>query len=132
MKKLWVGPMLLLCSVCLHAQKTRMGQELPYAKKGVDYPLTVHVYGVHVRVECGEGYCVNVLFADVTFNGRKLELESSSGIPEKPFKGPGVLSFGDFRARLLENASGTELGDGYELLLPDRKVLGCSVTGIFE
>ncbi len=52
-----------------------MGQELPYAKKGVDYPLTVHVYGIHVRSEWEAGYWVAIVFVDITANGRKLELQ---------------------------------------------------------
>ena len=131
MKKLCVGLVFLLCSVSLHAQKTRFGQELPYAKRGVDYPLTVHVYGVHVRADWSEGYSANFLFADTTSNGRKLELQSGD-LPEDPYKKTMPLSLGDFRARVLKNASGTELGDEYELLLPNNRVLDCWVSGILE
>ena len=132
MKKVCAGLLFLLCSVSLHAQKTRMGQELPFAKSGVDYPMTVHVYGVHFRVNClQEGYCANYLFADVISNGRKLELQSGD-LPEDPYKKGPPLALGDFRARLLKNASGTGVGDGYELLLPDNRVLSCWVTGMVE
>jgi hypothetical protein len=113
-----------------------MGQELPFAKRGVDYPIAVHVYGVHVRPDCtyegrGEEFCVNFLLADITSNGRKLELRSGD-LPEDPYKKTMPLSLGDTRARLLKNASGTELGDGYELLLPNNRVLKCVVSGIVE
>ncbi len=136
MKKIWVGLAFLLYTVSLHAQKTRMAQELPYAKPGVDYPMMVHVYGVHVRADCSkehwEGYCANVLFADITSNGRKLELQSSDAIPENPYDKAGLLPFGDLHARVLKNASGTELGDEYELLLPNKRVLKCVVSGMVE
>jgi len=133
-RKLWLGWGLLVCFVSLHAQKTRFGQELPYAKPGVSYPLTVHVYGVHVRADCEirTGYCINVLYADITANGRKLELRGTTNIPEKPYKGMGLLSFGDFRARVLKNASGVDLGDEYELVVADNRVLQCVVSGMVE
>lgn len=132
MKRLSLGLALLLCSVSLYAQKTRFGQELPNAKPGVDYPLTIHVYGLHVQSDCSTGYCSDVLEADVTSNGRKLELQCASGLSEKSYHRPEALSFGDFRARLLKPASGTELGDGYEILLPQNKVLGCTLSGMYE
>ena len=132
MKRLCVGLVFLLCSVSLHAQKTRMGQELPFAKRGVAYPIMVHISGIHVRPVWEEGYSVNIIFADITSNGRKLELQCGSGIPENPYKNTPLLSFGDFHARVLKNGSGNELGDGYELLLPDNRVLGCAVSGMVE
>ena len=68
---------------------------------------------MHVRVDCTYGYCINDVFADVTSNGRKLELMCSRGIPEKPYKGMGLLTIGDYHARIAKNASGIQLGDGY-------------------
>jgi hypothetical protein len=132
MRRLCVGAVLLLCSAGLHAQKTRFGQELPFAKPGVDYSLTVHVYGVHVRADCENGYCINVLYADATLNGRKLELRGSTNVPEKPYKGTGLLSFGDFRARVLKSASGLNLGDEYEVVVAGNRVFPCVVSGMVE
>ena len=136
MKKICAGLLFLLFSVSLHAQKTRMAQELPYAKPGMDYPMVVHVYGVHIRADCSlghwEGQCADVLFADITSNGRKLELVSSDAIPEDPYNKTRLLSFGDVHARVLKNAPGTELGDEYEFLLPNRRVLKCVVVGMTE
>ena len=136
MKRLCAGLIVLLCSVSLHAQKTRMAQELPYAKPGMDYPMVVHVDGVHIRADCSlghwEGQCADVLFADITSNGRKLELVSSDAIPEDPYNKTRLLSFGDVHARVLKNAPGTELGDEYEFLLPNRRVLKCVVVGMTE
>jgi hypothetical protein len=108
-----------------------MGQEMPYAKPGVVYPLTVHVYGLHVRPDWNNGYSINVVFADAVTNRRKLELRCTDDIPEKPYKAL-PLSVGDFSARVLKGGSGLELGDEYELLLPNKKVLGCVVAGMSE
>ncbi len=135
MKGLRAGLVILLCSVSLHAQKVRLGPELPYAKPRVDYPLTVHIYGVHVRTYCDFHRwddCINVLYADITSNGRKLELRGSTNVPEKPYKGTGLLSFGDFHARILKNASGVNLGDEYELLVDNHRVFRCVVSGMME
>lgn len=134
MKTLFVACSILFCSISLHGQKTRFGQELPYAKPGVAYPLAVHVYGLHVRPDLQDwkaGYSVNVVFADVVTNQRKLELRCTSGIPEKPYTAS-PLSLGDFSARVLKGRSGLGLGDDYELLLPKKKVLGCVVAGMSE
>lgn len=124
----------LLLASALQAQKIRAGQELPNAKRGVDYPLTLHVYGIHIRPECEKGYCVNSIFADVTVNGqKKLELRGSSGVPDKPYAGiASLIHLGDFRARVLKNGGGMELGDEYELVLPDDRVLEFVVTGMME
>jgi hypothetical protein len=78
------------------------------------------------------GQCADVLFADITSNGRKLELVSSDAIPEDPYNKTRLLSFGDVHARVLKNAPGTELGDEYEFLLPNRRVLKCVVVGMTE
>ena len=131
MKKICIGLVFLLCTVSLHAQKTRMAQQLPLAKPGVNFPMTVHIYGLHFRTECWHSDCTDVLFADVTSNGRKLELKFGD-LPEDPYRKTPLLSFGDLRARVLKNASGTQLGDKYELLLPDNRVLDCAVSGMFE
>ncbi len=132
-KKLCVALAVLLGVGALHAQKTRMGQEMPFVKPGVNYPVVVHVYGIHVRPDCTEGYCVNTLYADVVAIGRKLELGCATGIPEKPyFKKGAPLSFGNFHARVLRNGSGTALGDEYELVLPNKRVLGCVVSGMLK
>ena len=132
MKRLCVGIVILICSVSLHAQKARYGQDLPFAKPGVSYPLTVHIYGVHVRPDCENGYCINVIYADITASGGKLELRGTANIPEKPYKGTGLLSFGDFRARVLKNASGGNLGDEYELVVDNNRVFKSVVSGMVE
>lgn len=147
MRSLLVCLAMVFGVVSMQGQKTRFGQELPLAKPGTDYPVVLHVYGVHVRTDCEDrnhfngGDCVNVVFADVTLNGRKLELEGSDGqlswrwtgnIPDKPDRRPLPLKLGDFHARTLKGSSGSELGDEYELLLPNNRVLRCVVTGMQE
>lgn len=134
MKTLFVCCAILFSAAQLHGQKTRITQEMPNAKPGVAYPLTVHVYGLHVRPDWkdnGYGYAVNIVFADVVTNRHKLELRCSSDIPERPFKAS-ALSIGEFSARILKGGSGQQLGDEYELLLPSKKVLGCTVSGMSE
>ena len=130
MKKLDIGCALLLSLAPLHAQKTRLGQ-MPYAKPGVAYPVSVHTYAIHVRPDCEAGYCTNVVFADVVSQGRKLELRCENDVVEKPYKGV-PLSLGDLRARVLKSGSGLEFGDEYELLLPNKRVMGCVVAGLME
>ncbi len=124
--------MLLFCSWSLQAQRTRLGQNLPTAKAGVNYPLTVHIYGLHVRADCELGLCANVLFVDAALNGRKLELRGDNDVVERPYKGVSRLTFGNFRARVLKNDSGANLGDEYELLTPDDHVFHCVLSGIVE
>jgi hypothetical protein len=126
-RALCIGVAAFLGVTSLHAQKTRWGQEMPYAESGVNYPISVHVYGLHLR-DCGEGVCASILFADVVSNRQKLELECASQIPDKPVP----LSFGDFRARLLKGNSGFALGDEYELVLPSKRVARCVVSGMLE
>ncbi len=40
--------LLLICTSSIYGQKTRYGQA-PRAKQGVDYPLKVHISGIHIR-----------------------------------------------------------------------------------
>jgi hypothetical protein len=61
MKRLCVGLVFLLCSVSLHAQKTRMGQELPFAKPGEDYPT------MSMFTECMSGLIVLTGTASMMF-----------------------------------------------------------------
>lgn len=127
----WVGLAMLACSISLNAQKTRAGQ-LAFAKPGVSYPLTIHIYALRVRPDCSNGYCINVLYADVILNGRKLEMEGSTGIPEKPYKRTDLLGFGDMRARAFRKTSAVNLGDRYEILLANNHILDCVISGMSE
>jgi len=133
MKTLLVCGAILLSSMTSLAQKTRAAQELSgYAKPGVSYPISLHVYGVHLREDCSDEGCTHPLFADVVSSGHKLEL----GCPSTIRKRHGItLSLGDFKARIVGNGSGSNFGVEYELLLPDKpkdRVIQCSVSGMME
>lgn len=134
MKTLIVCCAILLGSVALSAQKTRAGQEPPtYATPGVAYPVSLHVYGLHLKGYCNlNNRCFGDLVADVTSNARKIELWCPGTIRKR--RGL-TLSLGDFRARILGGVSGSNFGDLYEVLLPDQpkdRVIECSVSGMME
>jgi hypothetical protein len=77
---------------------------------------------------------MDVIYADVTADGKKFELRSDSGINQDPFH-PLSIPLGDYHARSTKGSSGTDLiqiGNTYDLVLPDSKVLRCSVTGLSE
>jgi hypothetical protein len=108
-----------------------MGQELPFPKSGVDYSLTIHVTGIRERSDCGGGYCSAYYEVDVLVSGRKLELMCPSEIPETSSDWM-PLALGDLHGRVVPKASGVALGDGYEIVTPKGRLLGCRVSGIFE
>jgi len=118
----------------VYGQKTRYGQELPNAKPGVDYPIKMHISGLHYREEdIGSGQLVDVIYADAVMNGRKIELTGGrrEWLPFQAYK----LSLGDYQARLLkepDKAINTPIFQEYEVVLPDRKVWRCTVTGVSE
>jgi hypothetical protein len=81
MKKLAVVIFLLLCTTTsIYGQKTRYGRVPPKAKPGVDYPIAIHISGIHIRQYCkenwGEKYasCDDVVYADVIIKGMKIEM----------------------------------------------------------
>jgi hypothetical protein len=116
----------------MHGQKTRLGQELPHAKPGDDYPINVHVSGIHYRKEyLGSGQTADVIYADAVMNGKKVELRGDREAPFQYYK----LSLGDYQARLLKDPH--KMGDTlifqiYEVVLPDKTVGSFTVTGISE
>lgn len=132
MKRSLLALFLLACLPLLYAQKTRYGQEPPYAKPGVDYPIKVHVSGIRIRTYCN-GDCADYLHADVVIDQKKLEL--TGGFIYEPRYFQVNLVPGDYTARFLKSAQKgvtAPLYDEYELLLPDRHVWRCTVTGISE
>jgi hypothetical protein len=141
MKRLVVVFAVFLCSVPLSGQKARYGQGLPIAKPGIDYPIKVHVYGVYIRSYCqsspldryGES-CGDTHYAEVIANGKKFELRGDWGIPDPFHPYLMTLLIGDYRARSEKDDSSNvvNLGDRYDLVLPDNRVLRCTVTGISE
>jgi len=127
---------LTLCSTAIYGQKIRYGQALPKASAGVDYPIKVHVTGMHVRSDCtprgGEASCEDAAYIDVIVSGKKLELMGNWYSSDK-----NQLRFlpGDYDARLLKpetKADGFPINQKYEILLPDRTVWRCTVTGFSE
>ncbi len=113
---------------CVNGQKTRYGQAQPSAKPGVSYQIKVHISGIHIRRYCDAGACIDVVHADTVMNQQKIELTGS-------FLFRLTLRPGDYTARLLKTVRDTTtapLYDKYELLLPDRTVWRCQVTGISE
>jgi hypothetical protein len=80
--------LLLLCfSSFVYGQKTRFGQA-PRAKQGVDYPLKVHVSGIHIRTYyespswLGPNFLAqernqDVAYADAVLDRKKIELLGS-------------------------------------------------------
>jgi hypothetical protein len=131
MKRLSIALFLVACLPLLCAQKTRYGQEPPKAKPGVDYPIKVHISGVRIRTYCDQG-CTDYLHAEVVMDQKKLELTGS--FLYEPRSSQVNLLPGDYTARLLKANKGeaTPLYNQYELLLPDRHLWRCTVTGIFE
>jgi hypothetical protein len=129
----------ILCLLVLvpasQAQKTRFGQAPPKATPGVDYPIQLHITGVHIREHCGESLarasCGDVLYVDVVLDGEKLELIGDVATGHMSF----YLPLGDCKARLTAKNPGTllnALGQRYELLLPDKSVWAGNVSGYFE
>jgi hypothetical protein len=126
----------------MHGQKTRFGQELPHTKPGDVYPIKVHISGLHYRGEyLGSGQYADEIYADSLMNGKKLELRGESGgdfqyphnYPLKYYK----LSLGDYQARLLKDSNKAKVHNAplfevYEVILPDKTVWRCTVTGISE
>jgi hypothetical protein len=140
MRKFVAVLFLLLCITSLICgQKTRYGQSPPKAKPGVDYPIKVHISGMHIRQYCkpywGEKYissCDDVVYADAIMNGMRIELMGYSET--------GSIKFleslpGEYHARLMKdniNAGLLSIGQKYELVFPDRTTWQSTVTGISE
>jgi hypothetical protein len=74
-----------------------------------------------------------VAYADAVLNRKKIELLGSWTWIPGSFQTP--LSPGDFQARLLKDSlkmSVSQIGQEYELLLPEGIVWRCTVTGASE
>lgn len=135
MKRPLIALFLLVCLPLLYGQKTRYGQEPPYAKPGVDYPIKVHITGIRLRRDYdyeGRTYD-NVLHADAVIDQKRVELTGSYLYDPRRVQVNPVP--GDYAARhwkAAHNAAAAPLFDEYELLLPDRRIWRCTVTGMFE
>jgi hypothetical protein len=123
--------LLLVCSVGLVGGVNAQSEQKPQkARQGVDYPIKIHVSGVHLRKQCagsfnGVPFCTDVIYADAIRNGQKIELMGDRN-PLLP---------GDYQARLVkagQAAAADPLGEKYELVFPDRTIWRCTVTGMSE
>lgn len=134
---------LVCCLPFANGQKTRFGQA-PRAKSGVDYPIKVHISGIHIRTYykgpswTGPNFLAterneDVVYADAVMDGKKIELLGAWTWIPGTFQTP--LSPGDFQARLVKDApkmSAAPIYQEYEILLPNNIVWRCTVTGISE
>lgn len=139
MRTFFVVSLLCLCSFAANGQKWRPGQPPPHAKPGVDYPIKIHIYGIHLRDEYyGSGQRDALVYADATMDGKKIELR----LKLEPFPGyhtDPVLP-ADYSARLLKDSpekspyktSDSRIEQQYELVMPDGVLLTSTVTGISE
>ena len=131
MRRIIVVFAIFLASVSLYGQKVRYGQGLPSVEPGVNYPIQAHIYAVHLRTECTQSPCADVMYSDALVNGKKLEFRSNSYLPYISQ----TISLGDYHARIVKTASASsagEIGDTYELVVQGNKTLRCIVTGISE
>jgi hypothetical protein len=131
-KRTLVALLFCFCSLAMHGQKMRLGQALPHAKPGDNFPIKVHISGIHYRAEyIGAGQTEDVIYADAIMNGKKVELRGDREVPFQYYK----LPMGDYQARLLKDSPKVDdapLFQIYEVVLPDTTVYRCTVTGISE
>ncbi len=120
----------------MYGQTTRMGQGLPSAKSRAAYPIKVHISGVHYREEYLEGHLVpnrteEVIYADTVINGMKVELRGDKNASYNYYQ----LPLGDLQARLIKDPhkiGGTPIFQEYEVMLPNKTLWRCTITGISE
>lgn len=142
--KLPIVFLLLLSAIPASAQKTRFGQTLPKARTGADFPLKLHLFATHIRSYCQthepvltrepNAGCIDVIYADVLLNGRKIELRTDSDVYLDPFR-PLRLPLGDYKARLgtaSQDPATLDIDQKVDLLLQNNAVLRSTVTGVSE
>jgi hypothetical protein len=131
-RRVFVSLVFCLCSLAKHGQKTRYGKDLPLARPGVDYPIKVHFSAIRYRSEfAGEGLVDGILYVDTVISGKKVELRGSWGISSKSYG----LTLADYQARLVKDPHQTgnaPMFQEYEVILPNKTVWRCAVTGISE
>lgn len=124
-------------TVCVSGQKARFGRSEERANPRVDYPVKVRILGTHIRDHCtdtfrGQSSCENGLYADVLIDGKKMELFGEDKIDKHDFA---LILPGSYQARLtndFHNQDNTAISQEYDLVLPDRAIWHCFVTGISE
>jgi hypothetical protein len=139
MRRRFVVLLLCLGSIAANGQKWRVGQPPPHAKPGIDYPIKVHVSGIHLRNEYdGTDQRTSRIYADATMDGKKIELRFN--LEPYPWFHTVPILPGDYQARLLKDSpkkssyktSDSRLEQEYELVMPDKSLLTSTVTGIAE
>jgi hypothetical protein len=140
MKKLTFLLLFLFCTASLSfAEKVRLGEVPPRAKRGVDYPVAVHIGATHIRQNCEYDWqsaiiggpkhtCPEVVYVDAFVNGKKIELMGQ-------YYQKYTISLGDYKARLTTkapNADPAAMGQKYELLTPEKYAWRSMVTGVSE
>ena len=141
MKRIALFALIVICLLpAAFSQKTRYGEEPPKAKAGVDYPIKIHLSGIHLRTICkvpgaqtGYAECQDACYADALLNGAKIELMGYCNWSK--VKAPDMIGLGDFQARLIKGLPKGGIGPigwQYELVLPDRTIWRTTVTGISE
>lgn len=135
MRRFCVVLFVCLCSLAMYGQKTRFGQA-PRVKAGVDYPIRLHISGIHIRTYYVSpswiGPNQDAVYADAVVDGKKIELMGAWTWIDN-YQTP--LSPGDFPARLVKNApkmSVSPINQQYELALPGGVAWHCVVTGVSE
>jgi hypothetical protein len=97
-----------------------------------DFTIKVHITASHLKSECADVNCKNILYADSILNGKKIELSGVAIIVKKTLM---LIIPGDYPARLIRdehNSDSTLFNREYELLLPDNIVWQSFTTGISE
>ena len=132
---------LLLCldATAANSQKWRIGQPPPTAQPGVDYPVRMHISGIHLRdIYLGSGLNETVAYIDVVMSGKKFEL--CGNLEPYPSYHIAPPLPGDYRARLTDKpkkngsalSNDPDLGKHYELVMSDGALWRAKVTGIAE
>ncbi|MGO9775385.1 MAG: hypothetical protein ACLPM3_02230 [Terracidiphilus sp.] len=132
MKKFVAVLFILLCSTSLvYGQKTRFGQ-VTEKPNPADYSIKVHITASHLKTECINGTCNNILYADTILNGKKIEIMGIAVVIKKALM---LIRPSDYQVKLTKdnhNSDSTLFGQEYDLLLPDNTVWHCYTTGISE
>jgi hypothetical protein len=114
---------LLLCSTFVRAAQK---------PDPADYTVKVHISASHLKTECANGICGNILSFHSVLNGKRIELSGIAVIVQKTLM---PIVPGDYPAKLLRdihNSDSTLFNQQYDLLLPDNIVWHCYTTGVTE
>jgi hypothetical protein len=97
-----------------------------------DYTIKVHLSASHLKSECVEKDCQNILSAEVILNGKKLELAGPAPMLSRTLR---LIAPGDYQAKIIKDAhddGGLLFNQEYGILLPDNIVWQCFTSGISE